>query len=397
MSIMSFGAYSFASLSYGAASIGGRSAIDSGVTVLPQDDRAIFRQQRWVTFLNNSGEDVPAYGVMRITGLTLLGGVQAVLVIAKPNTTSQPFYLVNGPVRCKAGAYGEGTWLEASGTVKYSSGHPNYGNNWGPTNDDWGLVSGRSGFVMLGEALDTTNKHAYARQLTPETVSYLEYVLNKGIQSWDVSTENASTITGQVGGASKSGWVGSGYRAGSESDVGIQYDSSESTPGTNGNWLVTKAGQFRIVFSGWCYQTNQGASFTYPTGTPHVTTSGPSTPPLDTHTHTVGLYRYDYVADGARLQIDLYRKPSGGAIDTYDDDSPNIRRWACTVPRNPGGGPPLQKIPISFEWNVSFSLNDRLAFKFNWFNNENVTFELYNQLRVRFEYISATAQTWTDI
>jgi hypothetical protein len=46
------------------------------------------------------------------------------------------------------------------------------------------------------------------------------------------------------------GWLGAANKYGSESEVGFEFDSSETSPSTNGNWECTKTGLFYVSLEG---------------------------------------------------------------------------------------------------------------------------------------------------
>lgn len=104
-----------------------------------------------IRFRNTSGEIIPAYACMRITGAERKAG-RVVLTVAKPSTTFQRLYLVNGskPVAAASTAYGYGTYLDEGGEVLYESGTPAYGESWGPKASQWSLAKWRYGFTVLG-------------------------------------------------------------------------------------------------------------------------------------------------------------------------------------------------------------------------------------------------------
>lgn len=108
-------------------------------------------ENRQVQFRNTSGEVIPAYGVMRVTGAEVKAGLR-ILTVAKPSATFQRLYLVNGPTRVGSGgdARGVGTWLEEDGYVLYESGTPAYGESWGPKAGQWSLAKWRYGFTVVG-------------------------------------------------------------------------------------------------------------------------------------------------------------------------------------------------------------------------------------------------------
>jgi hypothetical protein len=52
---------------------------------------------RWLAFRNDSGETIPPFAVLRITGVVTIAG-RAVLTVSKPNADGGTFYAVNGAV-----------------------------------------------------------------------------------------------------------------------------------------------------------------------------------------------------------------------------------------------------------------------------------------------------------
>lgn len=115
-----------------------------------------------VKFRNNSGETVPAYGCMRVTGVELDEGVLR-FVVAKPDTSFNRLYLVNSGSSVASGAPGWGTWLYHADKVLYESGTPAFGESWGPKASQWSLAKWRYGFTIQGQN-DTTALTTYAIQ-----------------------------------------------------------------------------------------------------------------------------------------------------------------------------------------------------------------------------------------
>lgn len=119
-----------------------------------------------VAFRNTSGEEIPAYGVMRVTGAEVKAGLP-IITVAKPSTTFQRLYLVNGPLRVGSdtNARGVGTWLYEAGYVLYESGTPAVGESWGPKASQWSLAKWRYGFTIQGA---TAGSGATARVLAKQ-------------------------------------------------------------------------------------------------------------------------------------------------------------------------------------------------------------------------------------
>lgn len=123
-------------------------------------------QNRKVAFRNTSGEAIPPYGCMRVTGAELRAGLP-LITVAKPDTTFHRLYLVNGPLRVgsDSNARGVGTWLEEAGYVLYESGTPAVDESWGPKASQWSLAKWRYGFTIVGA---TTGSGATARVLAKQ-------------------------------------------------------------------------------------------------------------------------------------------------------------------------------------------------------------------------------------
>lgn len=111
-----------------------------------------------IPFRNDSGETVPAYGVMRVVNKTTIDA-RPIYTIGKPNTTFQRRYLVNSPTEVIDGGRGWGTWLWHADYVLYDSGSgtPAFGEEWGAQNGTWTLAKNRPGFLIDGG--NETNPH----------------------------------------------------------------------------------------------------------------------------------------------------------------------------------------------------------------------------------------------
>ncbi len=99
---------------------------------------------------NDAGATIPAWGVMRITGVTTVNDAWRITV-AKPNTAIQRAYLVNGPTDIATSADGWGTYLTHAAHVLYDDSEtPAIGEEWGPQDDAWTLRKNHWGFVIVG-------------------------------------------------------------------------------------------------------------------------------------------------------------------------------------------------------------------------------------------------------
>lgn len=114
---------------------------------MPHQDSPL-KRIHWHPFRNVGSETIPAFGVMRITGVEERHGV-AVYTVDKPSTTFQRLYLINGPKQVAAEGYGSGTF-DVTYALCSSSASPAYGESWGAKHSEWLLFQHRPGFFMLG-------------------------------------------------------------------------------------------------------------------------------------------------------------------------------------------------------------------------------------------------------
>lgn len=99
---------------------------------------------------NDAGVTIPAWGVMRITGVET-GNDAWRIKVGKPNTTLQRVYLVNGSTDIATSADGWGTYLTHAAHVLYDDSEaPAIGEEWGPQDDAWTLRKNHWGFVIVG-------------------------------------------------------------------------------------------------------------------------------------------------------------------------------------------------------------------------------------------------------
>lgn len=105
-------------------------------------------QPRYYPVLNDSGEIVPPYAVMRIYSTETRAG-RTRCIIRKPNTDFQRLYLVNGPQRIGIDKTGSGHFDIAYALCE-SSVSPLLTQSWGAVVDSWKLRAHRPGFFLLG-------------------------------------------------------------------------------------------------------------------------------------------------------------------------------------------------------------------------------------------------------
>lgn len=102
-----------------------------------------------IPFRNNSGETIPAFGVIRCSDSEAVEG-RTVIIAEKPNTYgSQYLHFFNGPIDVPAGGYGSCT-SSFPALAKFNSGSFSTGDLVGPVDDSWSLDADSRGFVVVG-------------------------------------------------------------------------------------------------------------------------------------------------------------------------------------------------------------------------------------------------------
>ncbi|HLJ10988.1 MAG TPA: hypothetical protein VKU82_07360 [Planctomycetaceae bacterium] len=122
------------------------------------ENYSAFDSQQWTEFVNNNAGQIPAYAIVRVTGLSVVRPGRVVLSVDQPNAFGcQANCFVNGPVPVSAGQYGYAT---RSGPVlalyDAADGTPAFGDAWGPRNGTWKLKKNTGGFFCLGPPTNAT-------------------------------------------------------------------------------------------------------------------------------------------------------------------------------------------------------------------------------------------------
>ena len=123
----------------------------------PSFEATSYFNNPWRPFRNTTTETIPAFGVMRVTGVeeTVEGFIR--YTVAKPNTNFQTHYMINGNHAVPAGEDGRCTTLSQAYRVAYnsSSGTPTIGGEWGAKSGQWTLEKYRPGFIIEGGVKST--------------------------------------------------------------------------------------------------------------------------------------------------------------------------------------------------------------------------------------------------
>jgi hypothetical protein len=176
-----------------------------------------------IPFRNDSGETVPAYGVMRVTGSVTVDGTEYV-TIGKPNSDFKRKYLVNTGSDVANGAYGTGTWLDEGGSVLYDDANtPAIGESWGPSNGSWKIKKWRYGFSIIGNPTggSTDLVRAWQEEVN-EFIGKTDSTHNKNstgtVSIYDGNladtTDNMSSVENKFANVSSSKWVQVRWNAG---------------------------------------------------------------------------------------------------------------------------------------------------------------------------------------
>jgi hypothetical protein len=149
---------------------------------------------RWLEFLNDSGFEVPAYGVVRIVD------ADAGQWTAERPDGSDGIFAVNGPDAVADGASGACTrdW-PAYALYDDGDGEPANGETWGPGADTFKLRLGNDGFLIVGAA-DTDSDIVLVEKQdsggggAPE-LWYYRHVGSSPLEVWHAGAAGGSTPT----------------------------------------------------------------------------------------------------------------------------------------------------------------------------------------------------------
>lgn len=179
-----------------------------------------------VLYRNDGAEQVPQYGVMRVTGWD---SQYRVHLVDKPDADEpQCLYLINGHFPTSAGASGFGYGPHGSAEVLYdpADGAPQPGEMWGPR-DDWKLRKSGHGFVIFGGAR-TENGLSIVQAAQTCCGEFVRFKLTE-----DLTTGGTAEAVIRV-------YTTTGYQDGPEILVTDWYAITNHAPGsTRGMWQGT--------------------------------------------------------------------------------------------------------------------------------------------------------------
>lgn len=119
---------------------------------MTMDPKAAVGGGRWMPFKNTASESIPAYGVVQFDGTELINGAIVWKVKKPAGDASAGNIAFNGPTTVAQNAFGACTY-DAPCRALYSDGTDDdlaVGDDVGPEDDEWHMLKGGAGFVVLG-------------------------------------------------------------------------------------------------------------------------------------------------------------------------------------------------------------------------------------------------------
>jgi hypothetical protein len=175
----------------------------------------------WLPVKNDGEQTIPAFGIMRITGMTTIQGRPTYLV-ERPTEDLQPVYLINSPCQIKADGYGRGTFGPYFALTDPSGSSGGYGTSWGAVKDQFYLKPFRPGFMGFGSSKTDGHKRAIFKAIFGP--SFLGKVDGSDVKVWG----DASTYTETTMKVPKLCWLGD---VDDEAKVKVEW--------INGRWEIT--------------------------------------------------------------------------------------------------------------------------------------------------------------
>lgn len=137
----------------------------SSLNSIPPQRQNLSGDIRWFSVYNDSGEDMPGYGVGWVTSdspKALYAG-KIIPRIKKPGTTFARSYVVANPFGIPAGKNGLVTIDPLIEVLYDPSGSPANGEGWGPKPGEWALFKGYPQTALVQGVVDSSRKILLAR------------------------------------------------------------------------------------------------------------------------------------------------------------------------------------------------------------------------------------------
>lgn len=185
----------------------------------------------WLKFRNDSGEVIPPFALLRITGLTLIQN-QRVLTVNKPNDTFNRYYAVNGGAKVGIAKLGECTMSRVC-LVRTEAG-AGLG-TYGARSGQWGLEPSRPGFTSIA---------THGRSSQPNVVLAMQEPVSTLFGKTDaiITNDSSGTVSVHFSGSANPSeynvsaslhWMNNGESVGASKEVMLQW--------IDGLWKITGA------------------------------------------------------------------------------------------------------------------------------------------------------------
>jgi hypothetical protein len=104
-----------------------------------------------IEFRNDNANGVPPFGILRVTGTTILAN-REILTCDQPNAYGSTYlHFINGPATVASGKTGKCfNGFPVSAAFDIGDGTPAFGSMWGPRNGTWLLKKNTHGFRVVG-------------------------------------------------------------------------------------------------------------------------------------------------------------------------------------------------------------------------------------------------------
>lgn len=126
-------------------------------------DNNLFQPSGWFEALNGSSEQVPAHGIVEVTGGAFFdtgsGGVEYYLTVNKPSGEDDRTFVSHNHVTRSGYITRFSRTYPQIALINTGEAAPASGDEWGPVSGQWYLASSGSGYVIL-HVLDETNGYA---------------------------------------------------------------------------------------------------------------------------------------------------------------------------------------------------------------------------------------------
>jgi len=185
------------------------------------------RDSKWFTYRNDSGEAIPAYACLQLTGNAFDDSGRVILTVAKPNADSIAGCPLNGHRSVAIGGFGRCTF-EPWRALYNAASTPAFGESWGSEANQWPIKKGNTGFQILGAHTTGSGARVSVRPESAGSVEPIRFELTSAL------------IAGGTANAKRVIWNGLAYVTTDEPTITVR---DFTTPGT---W------QGAIGYQGWC-------------------------------------------------------------------------------------------------------------------------------------------------